>query len=345
MCLAHQTALSARVKVLIDHSLPFLLAHGGFQIQIEQIAAALNRAGVTCEWLRWWDATQRGDVIHFFGRPGRGYIEFAHEKGIKVVMNELLTGLGSRGSTARMIQRQVISVLRRSSFFDRCGWQSYELADAVIANTSWEAHLMRHMFSAPPERVHIVPNGVEDVFRSHKGGERGKWLVCTATITPRKRVLELAEAAVEARTPVWVIGKPYAEKDPYFQTFLKISANHPDLIRYEGSIQSREILADVYSEARGFVLLSTMETMSLSASEAGACRCPILLSDLPWAHSTFGENARYCPITNDRSATAKYLREFYDHAPDAPQGQEALSWEDVGRMFREIYERALSTSR
>ena len=56
------------MKVLIDHQNPFLLMHGGLQIQIEQTKAALGAIGVEVEFLRWWDPAQRaglrtGDLI------------------------------------------------------------------------------------------------------------------------------------------------------------------------------------------------------------------------------------------------------------------------------------------
>jgi hypothetical protein len=43
------------MKVLFNNHTPFMLAHGGAQIQIEQKMAALGRAGVEVEPLRWWD--------------------------------------------------------------------------------------------------------------------------------------------------------------------------------------------------------------------------------------------------------------------------------------------------
>jgi hypothetical protein len=98
------------MKVLIDHQNPFLLMHGGIQIQIEQTKLALEQTGLEVEYLRWWDDTQRGDVIHFFGRPNLWYVRFAREKGIKIVMSQLLTGLGSRGDLARRVQKLVITV-------------------------------------------------------------------------------------------------------------------------------------------------------------------------------------------------------------------------------------------
>src|SRR4051812_87715 len=93
------------MRVLFDHPFPFALAHGGFQTQIEQTKLALESIGITVEHLRWWDDTQRGDIIHYFGRPFPGYIEAAHAKGIKVVIAELLTATGSRSRNALRVQK------------------------------------------------------------------------------------------------------------------------------------------------------------------------------------------------------------------------------------------------
>src|SRR6185369_15243352 len=110
----------------------------------------------------------------------------------------------------------------------------------------------------------------------------------TATITERKEVLKLAEAALSASVPIWIIGKPYSESDPYFQQFLALAKSNQEIVRYEGAISDRNRLARIYREACGFVLLSKWESLSLSALEAAACECPLLLSELPWAKSHFG---------------------------------------------------------
>jgi glycosyltransferase involved in cell wall biosynthesis len=267
------------MKVLFDHLSPFLLAHGGFQIQIEQTKKALESLGVEVEYLRWWDANQTGDVIHFFGRPQSSYIEHARAKGIKVVMAELLGGLGSRSGVSRFSQRFLILSAKKilpRQFMAKLAWQSYKIADAIIALTEHQARLMAEMFGAVPEKIHVVPNGVETVFFESPKIEREKWLICTATITERKEVVKLVEAAVTAGTPLRIIGRPYSEQDPYYLRFLKLTQSHADLILYEGGIENRERLAAAYRNARGFVLLSTMETLSLSALEAAACECPLL---------------------------------------------------------------------
>ncbi len=235
------------------------MAHGGHQIQIEQTQTALQSIGLEVEPTRWWDDKQTGDIIHYFGRMPYAQIELAHQKGIKVVMAELLTAHGSRSPFQLWLQRilnRTLACVTPWHFVAAFNWQSYRLADACVALTCWEARLMTCLFGAPPERVHVVPNGVEEVFLQAPPVQRSPWLVCTATITKRKRVLELAETAVLARTPVWIIGKAYAESDPYAQRFYALARQHPKYIRYEGPIQDRTKLAQVYREARGFVLLS-----------------------------------------------------------------------------------------
>jgi glycosyltransferase involved in cell wall biosynthesis len=336
------------MKVLFDYHMPFALAHGGFEQQLVQTKAALEQAGVETDYVHWWDAAQRGDLIHFVGRPTAYYIAFAHGQGCKVVVAELLTGTGSRSRGQLALQKISINVFRKilpKAFTARLAWDSYRLADACIANTAWEAHLMNYLFGAPKERVHVVPNGVEDVFLNSQKTVRGQWLVCTATITERKRVLELAEAAIRAQTPVWIIGRAYSDSNAYAQKFFALAKQHPQIVRYEGAVQDRARLAQVYHEARGFVLLSAMETRSLSAEEAAACECPLLLSDLPWARSTFGGTAKYVPVTKSVARTAAALGAFYAAAPSLSVPTKPLGWPEVARQLKTIYERVLSTSR
>jgi glycosyltransferase involved in cell wall biosynthesis len=332
------------MKVLFDHHLPFALAHGGFQRQLLQTKSALEQAGVETDFVCWWDDAQRGDIIHFAGRPAADYIAFAHGRGCKVVVAELLTATGSRSPGTLALQKYLTAVLRKSlpaAFTTRMAWDAYRLADACVANTGWEAHLMNYLFGAPRERVHVVPNGVEEIFLNSAPAARGQWLVCAATITERKRVLELAEAAVAARTPLWVVGKPYSDSDSCAQKFSALAKQQPQILRHEGAIADRARLARIYREARGFVLLSAMETRSLSAEEAAACGCPLLLSDLPWSRSTFGGHAVYCPVAGPRR-TAGFLRKFYDAAPSLEPPPKPAAWSDVARRLKTIYEGVLN---
>jgi len=333
------------MRILTNCNLPFCLAHGGHAIQMQQTMAAVRGLGVVVEPLRWWDETQTGDLIHHFGRLPADHIRFAHHKKMKVVMAELLSDQGSRSLRQLRLQKCICRVLTRlapRSLIVSFNWDSYHLADAFVANTPWEKYLMEYLFGADPQKTHVVPNGVEEVFFNSPPVPRGPWLVCTATLTERKRVLELAQAAVAAQTPVWIIGRAYSQADPYAQKFVTLAKAHPQWIRFEGAVSDRGELAGRYRSARGFVLLSTMETRSLSAEEAVACGCPVLLSDLPWAHGTFPQGAQFCPVTDSLAVTAAALRRFYEAAPGLPCPPKPATWPDVGRQFLAVYEKALA---
>ncbi len=330
------------MKVLIDHQLPFALAHGGLQIQIERTKEALEESGLQVEYLRWWDDSQKGDIIHFFGRANPSHIDFAHAKGMKYVMSELLTGQGSRTPTQLRVQGTLERALRKAvpaTFLANFRWDAYQKTDALLIGTPWEAEVARLLFAPPPEKVHIVPNGVEDVFFVDPRSEavpRSNELVCTATITQRKRVVELAEAAIVAETPLRILGAPYGGDDPYYRRFLALAAQRPDLIRYTGAVRDRTELARAYQEARGFVLLSTMESRSLSAEEAAAAGCPLLLSDLPWARAVFGDDASYCQVTGI-AKTARALRVFSEQADALRKPKRPCRWRDVADQLHGIY--------
>jgi glycosyltransferase involved in cell wall biosynthesis len=333
------------MKILFNCTLPFALAHGGQAIQIERTLASLAEIGVEAEPLRWWDAAQTGDLIHYVGVMPVDQIQFARQKKIKVVIANLLTAQGSQTPLqrgARRVFRWGVESFAPRVMAHAFGWESYRQADALIALTSWEKHLMEYKFGAAAEKIFVVPNGVEPEFFDAPKTPRGEWLVCTATITERKRVLELAQAAVAAQTPVWILGKAYAQNDSYAQKFFALAKANPKFIRYEGGVNDRVELAKIYRAARGFVLLSSMESLSLSALEAAACECPLLLSDLPWARSSFDGGTQFCPVTDSVDATAAALKNFYATAPQLPAPPKPATWPDVARQFKTIYEKVLA---
>lgn len=331
------------MKVILYTPVPFMLTHGGAQIQMEQTQSALEKLDVVVEPLRWWDDKQRGDILHYLGRVPVFLLGLAQRTGMKVVQADMLTGASARSDGRLWLEkvlRRLFVPLIPTVVRNHFNWDSYQMADACVALTPREAQVMKDSFRAPAERVHVVPNGVEQDFFQAPKAERGPWLVCTATITERKRVVELAEAAVLAQTPLWVVGKPYSETDGYHRRFQELVSRHPRLLRFEGPVQDRAELAKIYRAARGFVLLSTKESLSLSTLEAAACECPVLLSDLPWATSYFGAQASYCPIAS-AAGTAKALKSFYEKAPTLSPPSKPLSWLDVGQQLKGIYESLL----
>jgi len=340
------------MKILFDHNEPYSLAHGGFQILISETATALRAQGVEVEYLRWWDAEQRGDVIHYFGRANPTHIRFAHAKGMKYVMHELLTSQGSRTACRLRMQGLVNRFFAKvlpSSFRLPLRWDSYQLADAVIASTEWEGWIMKTLFNVPSNRLHIVPTGVHDDFfpKNHAFRvpadktcvsfllpDEKPLLVTLATITERKRVVEMAKGAIAADVRLIVIGKPYSLNDPYYKKFLQIVEHSNGLVLYEPDLTTPAEITPIFRKANGFILLSTMETQSTAALAASASNCPLLLSDLPWARCTFGNKATYVTHFGPDAITAAIQRFISQMAVSPPA---VSSWRDVASQLTHIY--------
>lgn len=327
------------MKVALDCHVPFSLAHGGMQIQIEQTLASLRELGMDVEPLPWWQESFSPQIVHFFGKPSLSYAQWVHQKNIRLVVADLLTAQGSRNFLQRIPYRLVCWLDRffRGKIRERLGWAVYDAADCCVCLTPWEAALVRTMYGARDARVEVVPNGVEDVFLQRKEEvSRGEHLITTVTITARKRVVELVQAAALAQVKVKIIGKPYQENDLYHRSFLESLAQAQPWVDYVGPIADRAALAAEYRKAKGFVLLSAMESQSLSALEAAACGCPLLLTDLPWARVSFGDRASYCPLSSP-GQTAFFLRRFSQEAASVPAPPEVPSWKQVAQKLVALY--------
>src|SRR6267142_2857390 len=130
------------MKVIFNCHVPFMLTHGGMQIQIDQTMAALTKVGVAVEPLRWWADKQKTDILQHFGRLSRLTLQSAHEKGIKIVISDLLTGQGSRSRFRHVFHKTMVRLMTRAlphSFTAAFAWDTYRLADACLALTPLEA--------------------------------------------------------------------------------------------------------------------------------------------------------------------------------------------------------------
>lgn len=330
------------MKILFNCHTPFSFAHGGAQIQIEQTMAALKKSGVDVAPLFWYDSQQNGDIIHHFGRIPPALIKLAHARNVRVVATAFEGGAGQRSRLNRFLLGSFRRTVRAAAHLippwvqDHLTWEAYQQSDAVIAMTPYEAELIRELFLTQEGKIHFVPNGVESVFLEASDEVRGKWIVCTGSIIPVKQVHKLAEMAIISKSPVWFIGKPFDPDDPYAVKFADLCKTS-EYLRYDGPISDRMVMAQAYRQARGFVLLSKWESLSLAALEASACGCPLLLSDLPWATKYFKNNATYCRADVSPEVAAQSLRKFYDNIHLAPLPQRPLSWMGVAEKLIAVY--------
>jgi glycosyltransferase involved in cell wall biosynthesis len=336
-----------KVKVLFDHPNPFLLAHGGFQIQIEQTKKALEAAGVEVEWLRWWDDQQKGDLIHYFNAASPTYLEQARRSGIPVVMTTLFTETCNRSQSALQMQGWLTqSILRLpggEGIKNQLTWRAYNACDQNIVGLAAERQVLEIVYRVPHEKISEVPLGLSDAFLQAGHGKRIEdHLICTGTITDRKRSVELAKLAHSAGVPILFVGKPYHSSDPYWREFNSLVDGK--IVRHHSHVSNEAALIHLLKAARGFVLMSRHENWCLSAHEAAACGLPLLVPDQRWSRERFGDEASY--FTGHTERDVEVIKKFHTYAASANSPQVKLwSWKEAVIPLISCYERALKTSR
>jgi glycosyltransferase involved in cell wall biosynthesis len=333
------------MKILLNCHMPFNLAHGGAQIQMEQTKAALDKIGIDAEYLRWWDETQTGDILHQLGIVDVPLARRAHQKGWHVAVTILLTEQCNRTERELLVRklsiRSALAALP-AKLKERLPWESYHHCDRVIVGLEAERMVLEKVYGVPRERISVVPLGLYDMFLNAGPALRTEdHLICTGTIGPAKNSLEIARLATAARTPILFVGKPFDLAGEYWMEFRKLIDGK--IVKHHSHVSNPGELIALLQRARGYVLMSRSENWSLAAHEAVGCGLPTLVPDMRWAHERFGTGTRYWPKHGFEASVAT-LRKFYDDCPRlSPPGIRQYSWVEVAQMLRTIYAQMLET--
>src|SRR5262245_31863387 len=152
------------MKILFDHRVPFALAHGGAQTQIEQTQASLRQIGVEAEPLRWWDDQQRGDLIHYFGPADQAYLQLAKAQKLPVLMTSLLTEACNRSDAQLARQGAQIRFILNLPFGEgikrQLNWRAYNNCTHNVVGLQAESAVLQTVCRVPPDRISVVPLGL-----------------------------------------------------------------------------------------------------------------------------------------------------------------------------------------
>jgi D-inositol-3-phosphate glycosyltransferase len=171
-----------------------------------------------------------------------------------------------------------------------------DCSDAVLASCSVEAEQIASLYGADPDRIRIVPLGVDHAFfgPGHRPQARralglpmqGRLLLFVGRIQP----LKCADAAVETLAALErsggepyhlvIVGGPsgpHGEKS--FQSLVDLADAHgvADRVHYIDP-QPHELLSSYYRAADVCIVPSRSESFGLVALEAAACGTPVVAS-------------------------------------------------------------------
>jgi glycosyltransferase involved in cell wall biosynthesis len=218
-----------------------------------------------------------------------------------------------------------LAVLRHPEWFNR--WtRTYSrvavprvvgAASRLIAVSEFTKRELIDLLDAEPDKIHVVPNGVEDVFTPEGPRAEGDYVLAVGTLEPRKNLARIAQAVDGELRVVGVRG--WGGVEP------------PANVTWLGDVSDEE-LAALYRGARCLVYSSLYEGFGIPVAEALACGCAIVTSEGSAMQEIAGADATYVDPTSVES-----IRGGIAHTT-APQPRRIASWPDVAARTRAIYE-------
>jgi glycosyltransferase involved in cell wall biosynthesis len=136
-------------------------------------------------------------------------------------------------------------------------------ADAVVAVSQFTKDELVSLTGVPPERVSVVPNGVDSVFAQEGPAAEGDYVLAVATLEPRKNLGRVVEGARLAGVELRVVGAR--------------GWGGVHVPGWVGEIPDSE-LAALYRGARCVVYASLYEGFGLPVLEAMASGTPVVTS-------------------------------------------------------------------
>ncbi len=335
-----------------------MLLRGGPRTQIFQTKRCLEHFGVHVSLFDSWQELKKNDIdlVHIFGANIATYhlARVLRLQGIPFVVTPIFY---TRRSMAVVKMSLAADKLVRK--FVRGFWSDYAViaemcrwAKAVLPNTTEESLLYTEAFNVPPERMMVVPNGVEKRFYfarpqmfSKRFGVRN-FILNVGHIGPeRKNLLRLVQSLEGIDRQAVIIGR--VERSDAAKEILDRAKKNPRLKILESIPHSSDLLASAFAACDVFVLPSLFETPGLAALEAGLAGAKIVITPHGGTKDYFGQQAEYVDpysVNSIRQGVQGALKKSRDSALRERIRKEFL-WERVAEKTKAVYEKVLANKK
>jgi glycosyltransferase involved in cell wall biosynthesis len=256
------------MRVGIDTS-PLVQTRAGTARVVRGLLAALrDRPGLDIELLSFGGAGRVSsvarDALWYPIRLGR------RARSLDVLHCTTFRGpVGSRAPTVVTVHD--LAILRAPEAFPR--WHRLygraglervlRAADAVVTVSEFTRAETIELAHVPPERLRVIPNGVDPVFTPEGLRAEGDYVLAVATLEPRKNLGRAVSAAREAGVELRVVGAR--------------GWGGVEVDGWVGEIPDTE-LAALYRGARCVLYPALYEGFGLPVAEAMACGTPVVTS-------------------------------------------------------------------
>lgn len=239
-------------------------------------------------------------------------VRFAHRYEVPV----LLTPFWDRAQTKSGVRK-----LARSVYDKTFGTSCVHLCNILVAQTEHERKFLISHFGLPPEKVVVIPCGVDvpplpsrdetRMIRQRLGfSERTPIVLTVGRLTQKKNIETMIRALKFVKTEIphvrLIVAGP-DEGSGHALVKLARSLNLENSVVFTGEIR-RDVLLDLYKICDAFALSSRGESLGIALLEAMAFRRPVVASDLPALRGVLSHGADgYLFATENHRELASYL--------------------------------------
>jgi glycosyltransferase involved in cell wall biosynthesis len=235
-----------------------------------------------------------------------------------------------------------LAVLREPQAFNRWSRRYAPLvvprvvraARRVIAVSEFTKREVVELLAVPPERIRVIPNGVEPVFTRDGPAAGGEYVLAVGTLEPRKNLERVAEATRTLGVELRVVGeRGWGGVD--------LAGNG---VRWLGRIGDRD-LASQYRGARCVAYPSLYEGFGIPVLEAMACGAPVVTS-ADGATAEVADGAAVLVDPRDPGAIASGIAQAVERRDELVERglarARAFTWSRVVDETIEVYREALA---
>lgn len=239
----------------------------------------------------------------------------------------------------------IAKTLLRLGEYHGCRW-----ANQCIAVSGY---IQRNLAQKVGVKSELIPNGAKSaetqpasIYLERLGLQPKGYLLCVARFVPEKGLLDLiaAHRRSEGSLPLVIAGD--ADHDSEFCRLVKFEAKSSENIILTGFITGKK-LAEVFSNAKVFVLPSYHEGMPIALLEAMSFGLDPLVSDIP-AHVEVGLVSKcYFPVGDIERLAYELQRKSLQVEPDMSEAflkqrvKCDFSWQAAAQKTKGVYEQLI----
>jgi glycosyltransferase involved in cell wall biosynthesis len=320
---------------------PHCFAFGGLEIQMLSTFQAVLDAGVDAEKMDVWSRDNDFDILHVWGFDNvhQVAVYYAKKSEKKVVITSLFQDFNSVSRIIRHNLSRYVGPVRHML-------KLAQMADSIVVVNEMEVDIATKYFNIPSSKITYIPNIVNQKYYDIVNTPSdfmglSNYVLCTGNVCVRKNQLNLVKACKLNGVSLMILGNALLGEDEYCQQVQQLVNETENIIWIKGIKENDDQLLNAYKNCSLFALPSLQEQGPISAYEALACGCKVVIAERKYAYQGYYQNVERVDPFSVRDIARGILKVLNDGEKYIPAKgiMDPSKAKNVGLKYKEVYER------